>query len=94
MSYNAPYSANVHGMSHAVMAEGIYKTHAHLVMALGEVNALDVLHALVTRLVDEKLVENQYDGAADFLSALDEMFAKDTGASFVLNVIRDTLIAY
>lgn len=67
MSYSAPYSANVHGMSHALMAEAIVKTHRHMVVALGKENALTVFEGLLTRIVDEKLVENQYEGASDFL---------------------------
>lgn len=92
MSYSAPYSANVHGMSHAVMAEAIAKTHRHMIDALGKENALTILDALLTRIVDEKLVENQYDGASDFLDEVANQFDLVSDEMHVIAKVRATLI--
>lgn len=70
MSYNAPYSANVHGMSHYVMAEAISHAYYQWDASLGAANALLVLRNLVDAVVNEKIMESQADGARNFVDAI------------------------
>lgn len=74
MSYHDPYYANKHAASHLLLAASIHSAFGKWSDTLGEENAIHVLEDLVNATVQNKVAEEQHDGARDFVDAIAATF--------------------
>lgn len=74
MAYNDRHYANKHAVSHILLAESIRTAFGKWSDTLGEENAIHVLEDLVNATVQNKVVEDQHDGARDFVDAIAAVF--------------------